>query len=178
MEKLHYSRREYRSEYLSSIEWRGKSSTVLQRDVLCRVCDRNKSTDVHHLTYENLGFEDINTDLVGVCRTCHNRIHAHKELSSISDIAKLRVVFAISKKDFYMKSHIVDRMCRLNIQSQLVIAGLLRMSPSRFPSLKNSKMCFFKAQKILKILNAPIIEPNRRKRVFRYGQARGIKVRM
>jgi 5-methylcytosine-specific restriction endonuclease McrA len=38
-----------------------------------------RAVEVHHLTYERLGEERL-TDLVALCRSCHEREHAYKDL--------------------------------------------------------------------------------------------------
>lgn len=96
--RIHYSRDEYRKEYLTSPEWRAKSKGILERDPICKICDKNVSNDVHHLTYERLTME-LETDLIGVCRKCHNRVHRHKKLSSISNLKILKSLFFRSKID-------------------------------------------------------------------------------
>lgn len=93
---IRLSRREYRNEYLQSKDWRHKAEFVLARDPICKICDEAKSVDPHHLTYERIPFE-LETDLAGVCRKCHNRIHRHIMLSRISKLAILKHIFHASK---------------------------------------------------------------------------------
>lgn len=62
-------------EYLYSDEWRNIRNKVLERDnSICRVCEKNKATEVHHLTYENIYNEKLE-DLISICRNCHNESH-------------------------------------------------------------------------------------------------------
>lgn len=41
----------------------------------CEVClSGATATQVHHVSYANLGNEDVNADLLAVCRPCHDGI--------------------------------------------------------------------------------------------------------
>ena len=63
-------------EYIQSKEWRAKKRERLVKDnFLCQDCRiPNKALEVHHITYDRLGDEDI-FDLVTLCRKCHIDIH-------------------------------------------------------------------------------------------------------
>lgn len=112
--RIHYSRYEYRNEYLRSPEWRAKSSAILTRDKICRICEMSPSTDAHHLTYDRISFENLDTDLIGVCRKCHNTIHRHEELQvkfprgahrdlyrdSAWVVSKVKFLFNLSRKPY------------------------------------------------------------------------------
>ena len=59
-------------EYIHSTAWREKADARLDIDGhKCQVCGA-EATEVHHLTYERLGHEDMG-DLVSLCRKCHQR---------------------------------------------------------------------------------------------------------
>ena len=90
---IHYSRHEYREEYLKTEEWRTKSRFILERDPICRICEKEKSCDAHHIHYKNIPFENLDTDIVGLCRKCHNRIHRHKQLTNLSNFGTLKRIF-------------------------------------------------------------------------------------
>lgn len=94
---IHYSRKEYREEYLASPEWKLKSAAILKRDPICTLCDSSPSCDAHHLTYERIHFER-ETDLIGVCRPCHNLIHHHAKLAKAKDFLSLKTQFNFLKK--------------------------------------------------------------------------------
>ena len=155
MEKIHYSTHEYRTEYLKSEQWKQKSKFILNRDSVCKICDKRQSNDAHHLTYTSVGFEDLDKDLVGVCRPCHNRIHKYYELSQISDLQKLKEIFFKSKTPIIITPLIIDKLVRAAIIIQRIIAGKLKISISEFPKLLNKKWNYFLAQKIFNVLNDP-----------------------
>lgn len=60
--------------YIRSDEWREKAHLVLKRcNWICEGCGKKKATQVHHLTYKNLGKEFL-FELVGLCSDCHESI--------------------------------------------------------------------------------------------------------
>ena len=71
--KVKYTRSEYREEYLKSDEWKNLRSLILDSNPDCQCCGQ-KATDVHHLVYRNIVDVRI-TDLLPVCRNCHDYIH-------------------------------------------------------------------------------------------------------
>jgi hypothetical protein len=71
--KVKYNRQEYRQEYLKSDEWRSLRNVVMSSKPTCQCCD-NSASDVHHLVYRNLVDVKV-TDLLPVCRSCHDIIH-------------------------------------------------------------------------------------------------------
>lgn len=65
------------NEYLDSPEWKNKRARVLARDN-DKCTERRKgcterATEVHHLTYDNVGNEPLE-DLTSVCHNCHEQI--------------------------------------------------------------------------------------------------------
>lgn len=64
----------YRDEYLKSDEWKEKRKRILERDQgNCRCCGQ-KANDIHHITYARV-YREKDTDLIAVCRNCHEKIH-------------------------------------------------------------------------------------------------------
>ncbi len=78
----HYEarRREWRSRYeqhLRSDKWREICRLVKRRDRgICQECLESVGEHVHHLTYERMG-DELLSDLVLLCRGCHEEIHPH-----------------------------------------------------------------------------------------------------
>ncbi len=61
--------------YLNSSAWQIKRKQILGRDnYLCQFCKEEKATQVHHLSYDNLGNE-CEFELLSVCHSCHQIIH-------------------------------------------------------------------------------------------------------
>jgi len=64
------------SAYIRSPAWRTKRRERLALDKgRCVVCGA-RAVNVHHITYERLGDENVRRDLVSVCRACHTRLDA------------------------------------------------------------------------------------------------------
>lgn len=70
---------EYR-KYLKSEHW---IEMRRQRKRLdnhrCYLCGCPKYLNVHHLRYDNLGNEDVEEDLVTLCKKCHSMLHRIKD---------------------------------------------------------------------------------------------------
>ncbi len=60
--------------YLNSPEWANKRTLIVTRDVVCQCCGSIHANEVHHISYLHLGDEPL-SDLVLVCRKCHQEIH-------------------------------------------------------------------------------------------------------
>jgi 5-methylcytosine-specific restriction endonuclease McrA len=61
-------------KYLASLAWKEIRAKVLMRDEYkCLACG-SPATQVHHLTYERVGYEHID-DLASVCVDCHQYVH-------------------------------------------------------------------------------------------------------
>jgi len=72
-------RREWYAQYLQSEQWREKREAVLNRARhTCEGCGAAKATEVHHLTYDNVG-DELLWQLVAVCRACHEKAHHHAD---------------------------------------------------------------------------------------------------
>ena len=64
------------TKYMESAEWIAKRNLVLKRDgFVCKRCGNAKNLAVHHITYANLGHEDLD-DLVTLCKDCHGHLHS------------------------------------------------------------------------------------------------------
>lgn len=68
------------SLYLQSPEWQKKRTERLKIDNLkCAICGRPMDLQVHHLNYDNIGHENIYTDLITLCKYCHADIEKEKK---------------------------------------------------------------------------------------------------
>lgn len=69
------------AKYLMSDHWKETAKKRLEIDgYKCQMCgsygtETNK-IQVHHLSYKNLGHENIYTELVSCCSNCHKDIHS------------------------------------------------------------------------------------------------------
>lgn len=62
-------------EYMASEAWGEKRFQRMKADGFkCARCGSESSLQVHHLTYERLGHEDMD-DLITLCKSCHAKSH-------------------------------------------------------------------------------------------------------
>jgi 5-methylcytosine-specific restriction endonuclease McrA len=70
---------DFYKKYMQSEEWNAKKQQRIEIDKQCVMCgrplDRIRAVQVHHITYANLGHENIYTDICTLCGTCHKRLH-------------------------------------------------------------------------------------------------------
>lgn len=71
---------EFYQNYIRSPDWEQKKLLRMEIDnYKCVMCGRPlhecKSMQVHHVTYRNLGHEDVLKDLCTLCGSCHKKIH-------------------------------------------------------------------------------------------------------
>ena len=125
--------------YLISNEWQVKRFSVLQRAK--NLCEKKgcteKVTDIHHLTYANVGLEPLE-DLQALCHECHAQVHGHRKIrrSVQNHFLKLPVrLFDLSCKKGSNITH-----------SHLVLYGILfkranwRLEPAETGKLSISKL--------------------------------------
>lgn len=63
--------------YLVSDTWYRKRKEAMQRDGWkCQICESKKDLQVHHMSYEHLGEDEEINDLITLCRSCHEEVHA------------------------------------------------------------------------------------------------------
>jgi len=66
----------YYYQYIESREWINKRNEALKlADFKCCKCGKMEHLEVHHLNYNSLGNE-LQKDLLVVCRNCHKFIHS------------------------------------------------------------------------------------------------------
>lgn len=71
-----YMTKEEYSKYLKSEHWIETREKRIEIDNhRCYVCGKKSNLNVHHIQYRNLGHEDINNDLVTLCKQCHLMLH-------------------------------------------------------------------------------------------------------
>lgn len=145
---VHYSRHEYREEYLKTDEWRAKSRLILERDKTCRICEKSKASDSHHLTYENLPFEDLDNDIIGVCRACHNKIHSWEVTARCREIRYIRKFFWLMNQKIKVSPSLVTKMNSLNINAKKFLSGLFKKNLHDFDEFIGVRLPFRKYLKI------------------------------
>jgi hypothetical protein len=69
-------------EYLKSDQWNNLREKVLKRcNRICEGCGNSRAVQVHHTTYKHYRREFL-FELVGLCHTCHNAIHAKDDINA------------------------------------------------------------------------------------------------
>lgn len=70
--------------YIQSAAWRAKADACKERAgyrcMICYASGAGVMLDAHHRTYARLG-EELDTDLICLCRDCHGLFTAHKRLA-------------------------------------------------------------------------------------------------
>jgi 5-methylcytosine-specific restriction endonuclease McrA len=72
-------RRFRHQQFMASDEW--KHIRGLKLDLAshrCEKCGVGDPLDVHHLTYDRFGGDELLTDLQVLCRDCHEAVHGRK----------------------------------------------------------------------------------------------------
>lgn len=64
-------------QYLKSTTWgKQKNKTLYWHKKRCGICGKKKrALDIHHKTYKRIFQEDVKSDLIPLCRPCHESIH-------------------------------------------------------------------------------------------------------
>jgi len=71
-------------EYLKSVDWKERRKELMEEaNYECSECGA-KATQLHHLNYNNLGFEELDVDVVALCNSCHKEIH-NKEIDGYGE---------------------------------------------------------------------------------------------
>lgn len=73
----HFECKSYQ-EYLNSPRWKDIAKDYKERFPICECCKKNKSVNVHHRNYQNVGNEKY-WDLIALCKECHNLKHGIQE---------------------------------------------------------------------------------------------------
>lgn len=70
---------DFYKQYMQSPQWEKKKQERIEIDKCCVMClrplDKIRKANIHHITYERLGNENVLTDLCTLCGTCHKKIH-------------------------------------------------------------------------------------------------------
>lgn len=86
--RVHMSRREYREVYLASDSWKALRSTILFAKPSCERC-RKPATNIHHLVYRDDVESAKVTDLMPLCRRCHDQAHRAIKLGLLPNPSRI-----------------------------------------------------------------------------------------
>lgn len=66
-------------KYLKSEHWKDKRKEFKGDYIrVCVICGTNENIHLHHMTYKNVGNENLN-ELCYLCEECHNNIHSKED---------------------------------------------------------------------------------------------------
>lgn len=60
--------------------WRKLSAKLLKENPVCEICGKKPSQLIHHIEPRRFGGTDEESNLIAVCRECHERLHANDKL--------------------------------------------------------------------------------------------------
>lgn len=75
------------SEYIASPEWADVRARYKRsiRPQDCGLCGTSEKIEIHHLTYERVGEEEL-SDLTALCRDCHSMLHTLERRGDIEGL--------------------------------------------------------------------------------------------
>ena len=65
--------------YCRSPHWMAKRQEYIAAGLpwVCYVCGADQRIALHHCSYDRIGAENVRTDLVPLCKTCHRGVHSY-----------------------------------------------------------------------------------------------------
>lgn len=67
--------------YIHSAQWQDKRKQRLAiDDFKCQMCGNKDNLEVHHVTYDRLGNENMD-DIITLCDKCHTKVHSAQSLA-------------------------------------------------------------------------------------------------
>jgi len=156
MNKVKYTRTEYRNEYLKSDEWIQKRNNYISTNQMCEKCGK-QATEVHHIEYRNL-MDITNECLMSVCRECHIFIHEcietkliAKSKDKIGLVEKRKQILTTTKDDLQKRKQwlgnkkllsddILEWIYESPRQLQQRIFGILKYTPNHIKDLDDKLM--------------------------------------
>lgn len=83
--KIKLNRKEYREEYLRSDQWKSLRQIIIGTKPQCVRCETRQATDVHHMAYRDNIYLTRVSELIPLCRHCHNTVHRAIRFRMIGD---------------------------------------------------------------------------------------------
>lgn len=76
-----------------SDSWRRKRNECLMRDnFTCVKCGSKRNLEAHHLNYTRIGHENVNTDLITLCHSCHQKLENEKKKKDKEDFERIEQI--------------------------------------------------------------------------------------
>ena len=159
--RVKYSRREYREEYLKSDEWKILRNSIIDKSPTCEKCNRRSSRDVHHCNYRNI-IDVRHSDLMAVCRECHEEIEAAKKLRIIAknhtkNQAKeisIELINSFKLEKMEITQEIIPMFLSAERHSLQLICGILKIRmQDDWRNLVGLKLTRIKYNDVIRLLN-------------------------
>ena len=111
-------------DYIHSEYWRAKKIERLKIDnETCCICHKRLSYPIHHhISYERLGHENVVTDIISICNSCHTTFH--NTWGTITDITSQQ-----TKEHWQYYSHQTTLAFFIEYHNQdILLGGTLKMT--------------------------------------------------
>jgi hypothetical protein len=82
----------------------------------CQRCGSKQDVQVHHLTYENFGDEDVYNDLITLCKRCHEDVEREKEKNKAPTDIVLREIKRMENIE-QIREHVFQKKRQENEQA-------------------------------------------------------------
>lgn len=128
------------NKYINSSIWQDKRKKYLEKhpyDETILYKGKNvKATDVHHLSYQNLG-DEKSIDLIAVCDDTHNILHTYYGPQLVIDDENLTLVYGAGQRiaQFYFLQHQYEQDNNIEYNSRLTVKFLDHISNSIFDDM-------------------------------------------
>lgn len=128
------------SKYINSLEWQDVRKEYLEKhpydETILYKGKKVKATDVHHLSYQNLGKEK-NVDLISVCDDTHNILHTYYGPQLVMDDEESALIYGAGQRitQFYFLQHQYEQENNIEYNSRLSVKFLDYISNTIFDDM-------------------------------------------
>jgi len=128
------------SKYINSSAWQDIRKKYLEKhpydETILYKGKKVKATDVHHLSYQNLGKEK-NVDLIAVCDDTHNILHTYYSPQLVIDDENLTLIYGAGQRiaQFYFLQHQYEQENNIEYNSRLSVKFLNYISNTIFDDM-------------------------------------------
>lgn len=74
---IHMRKHEYEAYITSPIWSRRRTAFFSKHPKVCSACGSKEQIHLHHHTYDRIGGQELDADLVPLCQECHNLVHRY-----------------------------------------------------------------------------------------------------
>lgn len=112
-------------DYLNTKHWNNIKNKFYNdfRNASCQICNNKTNLNLHHKTYKRIGKEYI-SDLIVLCKYCHNYIHKHKYLNKWLEDSLFKK-HNISRTEFNQLEYDAKEVLRFELRNNRIDLNLL-----------------------------------------------------